>query len=231
MRRIDLFCFIYNDAVMLPFFLDYYKFVDRMTFIDSGSTDNTNSILKYFATPDRPIIRITQTGLKTWDHEELHKYRNDIWRDSKYDLVFFPDCDEIFYRKDIVKFLNQKNPPDIYEMTGYEMVSNTLPAPGDSILSIRTGVPFQQYNKSTIFNPKIDISFPNAHMRYSPCTNVDIGGIKLLHYRNLGIRMMKIRRDREAERLPVRCTYRTPLTDEEIKKRHSMLTANATIVI
>jgi hypothetical protein len=231
MRKIDLYCFIYNDAPMLPFFLDYYSFVDRITFIDSDSTDRTQAILKYYATPDRPILRITQTGLKIWDHDALHIYRNDIWRDSKYDLIFFPDCDEIFYRKDIVKYLNQKNPPDIYEMAGYEMVSNRAPEPGMSILSINTGVPFQQYNKSTIFNPKIDISFPNAHMRYSPCTNVDIGGIKLLHYRNLGLRMMRSRRDREADRLPIGCTYRTPLTDEEIKRRHTDLMRKATVII
>jgi len=223
-KSIDLYAFIYNDEDILPYFLSYYSFVKTMTFIDSGSDDNTLKILKSF----NGDIRITQTGLKWWDHNELHIYKNEIWKDSKADLVFFPDVDEIFYRPDLVEFLAERK-NDIYEMQGFEMVSDGMPK--ESLLEFKEGVPFQMYNKSTIFNPRINIYFPNAHIRYSLVTNVSIGDIKLLHYRSLGIDMMKKRRDRERDRLPVTFKERSIHTDKELELRHEYLIKNATKVI
>jgi hypothetical protein len=233
MKKIELYTFIYNDEDFLPFFLKYYSFVDRMTFIDSGSNDDTLKIINKFATPSNPIVRLMQTGLETWDHEAGHAIRNSIWKDSNYDLVMFPDLDEIFYYPDIRNYLD-KSKYDIYEMEGFEMVSDKFPAKGYDILSIKKGVKHKTYNKSTIFNPKIDIVFPNAHLRCSMNTNVCIGEIKLLHYRNLGIEMMKKRRDREASRLPQdeRVRFgRFPHSDDYIKERHDKLMSNAINVI
>jgi glycosyltransferase involved in cell wall biosynthesis len=230
MKKLELYTFIYNDQDFLPFFLKYYSFVDRMTFIDSGSTDDTLKILNKFATPSNPVIRITQTGLETWDQDILHEYRNFIWKDTKHDIVMLPDCDEIFYHPELINYLNNRT-TDIFEMDGYEMVSNRFPAKGSDILNIKTGVYHHIYNKSTIFNPKIEISFLNAHIRYSPCANIDMGGIKLLHYRNLGIDFMKKRRDREQSRLPKKCNWRQVHSDSEIKQRHSELMEKAIKVI
>ena len=201
-----------------------------MTFIDSGSTDNTLNILHQFAIPSHAEIRVAQTGLKFWDHQALHQVRNTIWKESQYDLVLFPDLDEIFYYPNIKRFLNE-NRFDIYEMEGYEMFSVKMPAKGSDILKINKGVKFTTYNKSTIFNPKIDIQFLNAHLRYTKCSNINIGNIKLLHYRCLGLDMMRKRNKRESDRLPQKCKYRSPLTEKEILKRYNDLKIKAKKVI
>jgi hypothetical protein len=230
MRKLDLYTFIYNDEDLLPFFLDYYSFVDRITFIDSGSNDNSFKIIQKFAVPSAPIVRICQTGLDWWDHNVLHEYRNNIWKDSLYDLVLFPDCDEVLYHQTGLRNFLNRTRNDVYSMEGFEMVGE-FPAPGTSITDIKTGVPFYPYNKSTIFNPKIDISFPNAHLRYTPVTNINLGEVKLLHYRNLGFKYMKFRIARERSRLPQNCKIRSFWTDNEIKERINDLKSKAVNVI
>lgn len=228
--KIDLYTFIYNDADILPFFLKYYSFVDRMTFIDSGSNDDSIRILKDYATEDKPEVRVTQTGLTWWDHEKLHIYRNEIWRNSTYDYIFFPDADEFFYHPDIKKYI-EKSKNDIYEMCGFDMISDKFPAPGSDILSIKTGMYFQIYNKSTIFKPTCDIQFLNAHIRYSSSTSVDFGNIKLLHYRYLGLDHVKKRRDREKSRLPKNYRARQAQTDEWLKNRFDYVKSQSRVVI
>jgi len=227
-KTIDLYVFTYNDADLLPFFLDYYKFVNTMTFLDSGSDDGSLEILRKFATPDHPEINLIETGATWWDLHYLFHMKNNIWRKSKADLVFFPDLDEIFYHPDLVKFLNESN-NDIYEMTGYEMVSDGLPK--NSLLEIKDGVYFQMYNKSTIFKPNIGMQFLNSHVRYCRTDNVSIGEIQLLHYRNLGIDMMLKRRDREKNRLPKGFKERTAMSDKEVIDRFNSLKQQAIKVI
>lgn len=228
-RTIDLFTFIYNDEDFLPFFLSYYSFVDSMTFIDSGSTDNSLAIIKRYAVPTNPLVKIAQTGLTWWDHHALHEFRNEIWKGSKADLIFFPDCDEIFYHPNLKSFLNETHWFDIYQMEGFEMVSTGFPEPGESILKLNKGVPFHVYDKSTIFNPRIEIEFLNAHIRYTRCTNVNMGDIKLLHYRSMGIPYMLKRRDRIKARTPK--GYMQIDSDEMVRQKHIRLMNNARVVI
>ena len=230
MKKLDLYTFIYNDEALLPFFLNYYSFVDRMTFIDSGSSDKSMDIIKTFATPTAPTVRICQTGLTWWDHEVLHEYRNNIWQDSKYDYVLFPDCDEVFYHSLGLRDFLEESESDVFAMEGYEMVGE-FPLPGTKITSIRKGVPFYPYNKSTLFNPKCDIYFPNAHLRYTKTTNISLGQVKLLHYRNLGFEYMKFRIQRERDRLPKDCKYRSFHSDKELRERFKNLSDNARDVI
>lgn len=229
MKKLDLYTFIYNDQDILPYFLDYYSFVDRMTFIDSSSTDKTLQIIQDFSDEWDGMVRLVQTGLTWWDHEALHYYRNNVWRESEMDYVLFPDCDEIFYHHSgLQRFLN-KSENDLFHMQGFEMVGE-FPKSG-KITDIKKGVPFYTYNKKTIFNPKIEISFPNAHLVCSPTANVSMGEVKLLHYRNLGFEYMKFRIARERSRLPKNCSYRSFHSDDYLKARYNDLMSKATDVI
>lgn len=228
MKTLDLYTFIYNDEDFLPYFLEYYSFVDRMTFIDSGSTDKSLSILEEFSDRYNGFVRICQTGATWWDWDLLHPYRNQIWNDSKMDYILLPDCDEIFYHEEGLRNFLEKRNFDIYEMDGYEMVGEL---PEGSILKVNKGVHHAVYNKSTLFNPKVDIWFPSAHVRCSPSANVNMGEVKLLHYRNLGIDLMKKRRDRERARLPKGFRARTIHTDEYIENRFASLKRDSQIVI
>jgi hypothetical protein len=44
--KIKLFCFFYNEAALLPYFLSHYRWVDEIHAIVSQSTDGTNDMLR-----------------------------------------------------------------------------------------------------------------------------------------------------------------------------------------
>jgi glycosyltransferase involved in cell wall biosynthesis len=231
MKKYDLYTYTFNDEDILPFFLDYYKWVDRMTFIDSGSTDRTLQILEKFAEDEYPLIRIINTGLTFWNQEVLHEYRNIAWKDSKMDLILFPDCDEIFYIESGIREYLEATNYDIYEMDGYEMVSDIFPKKLP-ITNIKTGFYHHVFNKSTIFSPKCDIVFLNAHIRCSTSEKVDMSGhIKLLHYRSMGLESCLKRNKRMADRLPKGYTGHHAITPEKTKERFYKWRSQAKIVI
>lgn len=192
--KIELYTFTYNDSALIPFFLRHYEpIVDRMTFIDSGSNDDSLDLLKNH--------RVIHTGLTWWDWDKLHWTRQNIWKGSDYDLVIFPDLDEFFYRPELRKFLEQ-NHFDIYQMEGYQMVSRNFPANRSNILDINKGVRLPLYDKYTIFNPKADVRFPNAHHVETTSNNICRYQIKLLHYKFLGVDHMLKRAQEVQERVP-----------------------------
>ena len=194
--KIELFTYTYNDEDFLPFFLDYYEpIVDKMTFIDSGSTDNTLEIIYDHG------HNIIETGLTWWDWDRLHEMKKSVWKGSEYDLIFFPDLDEIFYRPNLKQWLEQNRFP-IYQMEGFQMVSRSFPKKGSNILEINKGAPFSLYNKFTIFSPKADIEFPNAHVIGETKDRVDRFNIKCLHYKFIGIDSLMKRARTIIDRVP-----------------------------
>jgi hypothetical protein len=220
MKRIELYTCVTNQKDFLPFFLDYYSFVDKMTFIDSGSKDGTLELLK-----DHEVI---QTGLKWFDIWALHNYKNTIWKGSKADLIFFPDLDEIFYKDNLREFLEDNN-YDYYQFKGYDMVSKEYPKLGTNILDIKTGVLFPSMNKNMIFNPSIDISFLNAHHIITKSTNYCAGEVKCLHYRWLGVdAMLKRKRTLIANTLK---GYMPFPSDESLISDYNKILREATVVI
>jgi hypothetical protein len=193
-KKIDLYTFIFNDAAFIPFFLDYYgPIADRMTFIDSSSTDGSLDLLKDH--------RVYQTGLDWWDWDYLHWMRQNVWKESKYDLIMFPDLDEIFYHPELKTFLNETD-FDIYHMQGFQMVSKTFPVKGESILNYKKGIPLPLHNKYMIFKPQANISFPDAHYITTNSNNVNEFAIKLLHYKFLGADHMAKRAKTIVSRVP-----------------------------
>ena len=184
-KRIELFTFTYNDEDLLPFFLHHYApLVDRMTIMDSGSTDRTLEIIKIYQTCFN--INVIQTGLTWWDWDAGHIITCNIWRGSEYDLIMLPDVDEIFYRPDLRAFLDTNNFA-IYQLEGYQMVSRTFPKPGTALTDIKVGTPIRLYNKFTIFKPTADIRRISNH-EIAPTKEVICRGqIKLLHYKFVGV--------------------------------------------
>jgi hypothetical protein len=183
--KIELFTYVYNDEDLIPFFLRHYApIVDKMTFIDSASTDNTLKLLKKY--------EVVQSGITWWDWDAYHIIKNNIWRKSEYDLVFFPDLDEFLYHKNLRKFLEDK-PCDMYQMEGFQMVSNTFPEKNTNMLEINKGFPLPLHDKFLIFNPRLDFKFDTAHtitvISKEKC-KTSVREIKLLHYKYLGVENM-----------------------------------------
>lgn len=201
MKKIDLYSLIYNDEDLLPFFLSHYSFVDRMTFIDSGSTDKTLEIIKSFTDSSDIIVRVIQSGMTWWDWDKCTWYRNNIWRGSDYDLIFFPDIDEFYWRPDLRGFIEHTD-FDICQQCGYDMVSEKFPKQGTNILDIKLGVPSTLLDKYLIFKPGIDITIPDSHSVKTSSTNICRYEVRLLHYKYLGVDCMVRRAQRIKDRIP-----------------------------
>ena len=196
--KIESYTFILNDERMLPFFLEYYKpIVDKMNFLDSGSTDRSLDILKSYGRD------VTQTGMTFWDWDNMREIYQTIWKKSDADYVFLMDVDEIFYHPYLREFLEfHKDHYDIYQMEGYQMVSKTFPKMGSSLLDIKMGVVLPLYNKWTIFNPAVDIYHENAHEIKTTSQKICYGAVKLLHYKFLGTDIMVKRTQLIKDRVP-----------------------------
>lgn len=203
--KIESFTFTLNDEKMLPFFLDYYRpIVDKMNFLDSGSTDRTLDIINEYGG------EIIHTGLTFWDWDTMRNIYQNIWKTSDADYIFLMDVDEFFYHPDLRNFLETNiDSVDIYQMIGYQMVSPTFPKEGSNIFDIKKGVPLPLYNKSTIFKPNIDIYHENAHEIKTTSTKICRDVIKLLHYKFLGVDVLIKRSDAVKSRVPANsyCEY------------------------
>jgi hypothetical protein len=215
--KIELFTYVYNDEDMIPFFLKYYEpIVDKMTFIDSDSTDNTLKLLKNH--------EVVQTGITWWDWDAYHVIKNNIWRKSEYDLVFFPDLDEFLYRKNLREFLETRG-CDMYQMEGFQMVSNSFPEKGTDMLENNKGFPLPLHDKFSIFDPKLDFKFDTAHTISTTSTKkykTSVREIKLLHYKYLGVKNML----RRAEVI----RYRVPLDSYTVGIKGNILAKFPTFV-
>lgn len=200
MKKIELYTFTYNDQPLLPFFLEYYaSIVDRMIFIDNGSTDKTLDILKAYNSILN--IKVIKTGMTWWNWDETLKIRNEIWKDSKCDLIFFIDLDEFLYRENLREFL-EYNDFDIYQTKGYNMVSEHFPKNGTNILNIKLGVPIALLNKYAIWKSSIKIISLDAHSIAKTTATICRFDIKLLHYKFLGAEIMAKRAKDIKDRVP-----------------------------
>jgi glycosyltransferase involved in cell wall biosynthesis len=196
--KLESYTFVLNDEKMLPFFLNYYTpIVDCMNFMDSGSTDNTVEIIKSYG------HKVTQTGLKFWDWDKMRDIYQNIWKSSKADYVFLMDVDEFFYHSNLRAFLEEsKDNIDIYQMEGYQMVANKFPVSNTNIFDINIGVRLPLYDKSTIFNPRVDIYHENAHEIVTTSKRICRRVIKLLHYKFLGKEILMKRTELVKARVP-----------------------------
>lgn len=189
--RIELYTFTFNDEKMLPYFLKKYDFVDCMTFIDSGSTDKTIKIINSIE-KEHYII---ETGLKIYDISVLTHFKNTIWQETNYDLVLFPDVDEIIPNSYLRSFFEISN-ADIYKCTGYEMVSDRFDL--ETTKKIRS----TWYDKIIAFNPKIKIVFAEgSHSAVFNEGNVN-NELSLFHYKYLGLDYLLERRQKTIDRNP-----------------------------
>jgi len=191
--KIHAYFFTYNEGIILPFLLEHYQFVDKITLIDGQSNDNTVEIIKKYKNTE--IIQIDSGGQIRDDiHLEL---RNNIWKqDSRiYDWVFILDADEfIFCYTNIRQRLEEitKQGFTIIRTCGYDMVSEEFPSYDKPITEqIKKGLFHVYSNKPCIFNPTKIKEINMLHGGHV-CNPVGEGkvyynaDIKLLHYNRIG---------------------------------------------
>lgn len=199
----------WNEEKILPFLFDHYSpFVDRFTFYDNHSTDSTLDIIN--ARKDTSVIEFDSDGFCDNIHNEI---KNNCWKKSRghADYVIVCDMDEFLYHPDIRKTLAdlRRKKISVVKPAGYNMYSETYPDyRTDTSLTrqITSGLRDPMFDKCILFDPHkvVEINFrPGAHECH-PWGNITIStdsGIKLLHYKNLGITHLLERNRQYAKRL------------------------------
>lgn len=199
----------WNEERMLPFMFQYYeRFVDHFTIYDNYSDDNSEDIIR--SQKNTEIIKFKTEGFN--DHVHL-QIKDNCWKRSrgKADYVIVCDTDEFFFHPDINGLLERmyKNRTTITYPSGYDMFCEESPQydPRHLITEIvRTGVASKKYSKTILFNPNYiaEINYEAGCHFCHPVGCVkpaDDTEIKMLHYKNIGIKAMLDRTKILAQRL------------------------------
>ena len=200
----------FNEAVILPFFLDHYiHFVgaSRIWLHDGGSTDGTAEIAARY-----PQVELVVKKSEKLDDRELMAIRNEEWKKHREgcDWMIVCDVDEFLYhprlREKLAEFKREGITLPMVE--GFEMLSKRQPVqrPGHFLWEdVQTGFPVPRYyNKNLIFDPAIEINYLlGCHScdPKGPVKRTETFVFKNLHYRMLSHQHIVEKSRRAAARL------------------------------
>lgn len=199
----------YNEAAILPFFLDHYtNYVgaQKIFLYDGGSTDGSDQIAK-----DYPVEFIVEKHDKL-DDSILMRIRNEEWKKHRDACDWFVVCDvdEFLYHPDLKNKLHEykKNGVTLPMVEGFEMYSKVFPRfeKGTYIHQlIQSGTANPSfYNKNLIFDPKIEINYTMGCHRCLPTGPVKRSArfeFKNLHYKCLSFEYQTSKARKSNERL------------------------------
>ena len=200
----------YNEENILPHLIEYYStFCELITFIDNNSTDNSQSIINSY-----PNTKLTTFDSNMEFHDGIHiQIKNSIWQSSinVADFVIIGDTDEFIYHKDIVTFLSKakKSGYSIFKPEGYHMIADEALEllPTDNLLEVvKYGVRTPVLDKPMIFdcNKIKSINYNFGCHSANPVGEVKWcydNGLKMLHYKFMGINDYIYKNRIRAERL------------------------------
>ncbi len=204
---VHYYAICWNEERMLPFvFRHYDDYVTKYVFFDNESTDSSRSII--LSHPNSHIEFFHTDGFDDNVHKDI---KNSCWKKSRgrADYVIVCDVDEMLYHKDMQQMLAfaLENHISFFQPEGWDMYSEFFPSSDFSLTDIVTkGIRSKGYGKCIIFDPHriVDINYePGAHFCH-PTGNVKISednGLKVLHYKNLGLKYVMSRIMAYRERL------------------------------
>lgn len=206
---VHAFFLCYNEANILPHLLKYYlSFCEFVTILDNNSTDNSVEIVKSF--PNTDII--------PWDSkEELNdglyiKLKNHVWKSSTgvADYVIVGDADEFLYHENMVDFLikSKEDGITIFKPQGYHMVADenfNLNLDDNLFKLVNKGVRTEVLDKIMMFdcNKISNINYSIGCHTANPVGEIKTNtvGLKMLHYKFLGLEDHKYKQKIRGERL------------------------------
>jgi glycosyltransferase involved in cell wall biosynthesis len=209
MIRVWLYCIIRNEEKILPYFLRHYSpWVERMTFYDDHSDDQTRAILAHCP----KAIVADWPGESGIVDDQFLEFANECWKDARghADYVVFVDADEFLYHPNIVGVLQRylQEDIDVPQIQGYTMVSKSFPITQGQIYDeVRTGFPDGIWSKPAVFRKHMWWTVGRHgpdYTRFNPKSSTH-AEIKLLHYRGLGMDYVRWRHARNWARVPERC--------------------------
>jgi hypothetical protein len=186
--KIHVFTICYNEEKIIPFFLDHYKYADKITVYDNESTDSSRDLLL----KDPRVELITyQTDNKLHDGEYV-RIKESCWKNTDCEYAIIVDMDEFVYHPNIKDFLMEDNHA-AYKPKGYNMISEVFPENGTLTEKVNMGVKDSKYSKLCILNTKKveSIKYKLGCHESSIIMNnpedkvIHTNNLKLLHYKNL----------------------------------------------
>lgn len=156
--KIWSYVIIWNEELMLPFFLRHYsQFCDRIIIYDNMSTDGSREIIESFKEQVEIEVIPFETSGKFDDYVHIElKQRSIQHAKGSADFIILSDCDEFVFHTDLRGFLSQKLDCSVFFPAGFQMVSDGFPNPSQCIGPIQQyvghGEPNPWYVKPMIVN-------------------------------------------------------------------------------
>ena len=192
--RIHYYAPAWNEAAMLPFMYRHYSpWVDRFVIFDSNSTDESVELLRRFPKVE---VRRLEWSYPDSTIDTLRHLHDTCWKESRgaADWVIVADVDEFLYHPDLLGYLRRWRNRGVtcIPALGYEMVSDSFPAPGEALAATRRrGLHQRMMNKLRLFNPNAieETNFGPGGHDARPTGRVvypKVDEVLLLHYKWLG---------------------------------------------
>jgi hypothetical protein len=185
--KVDIYTLTWNEEVILPYFIQFYKsrFPNsqvNITVYDNESSDNTIQIAK-----DNNCKIVTYSTNNTVNDIEYLRIKNNCWKESTADWVVVVDCDEFVDINENELENITKEGYTIINTVGYNMINTVVDIP-NTVLGTRS----IWYDKSVVFMPKYisEINYnPGCHTCKPSGNKITIyaNKIKLLHYKRLSL--------------------------------------------
>lgn len=209
---IEAFILCYNEEKMIRHTLNHYlQICDVVNILDNYSTDSTIDIIKNEYHSDR--VKIFKYNSEDQLNDSAYLYiKNNVWKKSIADWVIVCDMDELIDLENLRPQLEAYLNTSIYAIKcqGYNMFSEKFPEHYDKPITkqITRGVRAQNFDKTILFRPskvqEMNYS-PGAHtcspIFYSHEGNPIQTGIKLFHYKYIGLDYLAQKHDMYAQRL------------------------------
>lgn len=182
----------WNESLFLPFFLEYYSFVDKIIIYDNFSSDNSIDIIKKYPNTE---YNYYNTNEKIRDDIYL-EIKNHSWKQyrNQADWIFIIDIDEIIYHpQGILNYLETLNKNEIamLQCYGFEMFEPTFYQQESTkglLERCNKGTPTAILNKACIINPKLveETNYlAGCHQNYAKVKGkvIQDPNLKMLHYK------------------------------------------------
>jgi hypothetical protein len=207
---VHAFFVCYNEENILPHLLRYYStFCEKIVILDNNSTDKSCEIIESF--PNTEIIPFESNNEF---HDGVHiKLKNHVWKSSigYADYVILGDSDEFLYHENMIEFLinAKKNGITIFLPEGYHMIADEdfyLDYNDNILEKVKYGVKTDVLDKPMMFdcNQIYSINYGFGCHSANPLGNIKVskyGGLKMLHYKFLGLNDYLYKNKIRAERL------------------------------
>lgn len=207
---VHAFFLCYNEENILPHLLRYYlSFCERVTILDNNSTDRSVEIVNSF--PNTDVIPFESNSEF---HDGVHiNLKNHVWKSSigYADYVILGDTDEFLYHENMVDFLikSKENGVTLFIPEGYHMIGDLDLDLGenDNIFEkVKNGVRTPVLDKPMMFdcNKISNINYSFGCHNANPQGLIKLyqyDGLKMLHYKFLGVKDYLYKNKIRAERL------------------------------